>query len=78
MQEIQVVDPLWVLKQENSDATTSSPEYERPADKMEVAKYHPTRLLIMLGEFTCEPNRNFPAVTPNSQSSLSKSVFGAP
>ena len=52
MQEIQAVDTLWVLNQENSDATIPSPEYEKPIDDMEVAKYCPIRLSVELEEVT--------------------------
>ena len=44
MREIQVGDTLWVRKQQNSDATIPSPEYEKPLDDMEIAKYCPIRL----------------------------------
>ena len=57
MQEIQVVDTLWVLKQQNSDATIPSPEYEKPLDDMEMAKYRPIRLPAELEEITYGPNR---------------------
>ena len=39
MQKIQVSDTLWVLKQENSDVMIPSPEYGKPLDDIEVAKY---------------------------------------
>ena len=58
MREIQVVDTLCVLKQQNSDATIPSPEYKKPLDSMEVAKYRPIRLPVELEEVTYEPNRN--------------------
>ena len=76
MREIQVVDTLWVLKQQNSDATIPSPEYEKPLDDMEVAKYRPIRLPAELEEVTHGPNRNSPAVTPNSRPSLPTSITG--
>ena len=53
MQEIQVVDTLWVLNQQNLDATILSPEYENPLDNIEIAKYFPIRLPIKLEEVTC-------------------------
>ena len=34
MQEIQVSDTLWVLKQENSNVMIPSPEYGKPLDDM--------------------------------------------
>ena len=76
MREIQVVDTLWVLKQQNSDATIPSPEYEKPLHDMEVAKYCPVRLPAELEEVTHGPNRNFPAVTPNSWPTLTTSIVG--
>ena len=56
MQEIQVVDTLWVLKQQNSDATIPSLEYEKPIDDMEVTQYCPVRLPAKQEEVTCGPN----------------------
>ena len=76
MQEIQVVDTLWVLKQQSSDATIPSPEYEKPLDDMEVAKYHPIRLPAELEEVTYGPKRNSPAVTSTSWPSLPTSITG--
>ena len=76
MREIQVVDTLWVLKQQSSDAMIPSPEYEKPMDDMEIAKYRPIRLPVELEEVTSGPNRNLQAVTPNSRPSLPKSVVG--
>ena len=78
MQEIQVMDTFWVLKQQNLDATIPSPEYEKPLDDMEVAKYCPIRLPVELEEITYGPNRNSPSVTPNSWPSVPTSIAGAP
>ena len=73
MLEIQVVDTLWVLKQQNLDATIPSPEYKKPHDDMEVAKYRPIKLPTKLEEVTYGPNRTklsscdseYPAITSN-------------
>ena len=78
MQEIQVVDTLWVLKQQNSDATIPSPEYEKPLDNMEIAKYCPARLPAELEEITYGPNRNSSSVTPSSRPSVPTSIAGPP
>ena len=78
MQEIQVMDTLWVQNQEKSDATIPSPEYETPVDIMEVTKYCPTRRPAKQEEITYGPNRNSPSVTPNSQPSVPTSIAGPP
>jgi hypothetical protein len=78
MREIQVVDTLWVLKQQNSDATIPSPDYEKPLDDMEIAKYRPIRLPAELEEITYGPNRNSPYVTPSSRPSVPTSIAGPP
>ena len=65
MQEKQAVDTLWLLNQENSDATIPLQEYEKPFDDMKVAKYCPIRLSAKLEKVTCGPNKSFPAVTPH-------------
>ena len=72
------MDTLWVLKQQNSDATIPSPEYEKPLDDIEVAKYRPIRLPAELEEIIYGPNRNSPSVTPNSRPSVPTSIAGAP
>ena len=78
MSEIQVVDILWEMKQQNPDATIPSQEYEKPLDKMEVTKYCPIRLPAKLDEVTCGPNRNSPAMTPNSWLSIPTCNIGVP
>ena len=48
MWEIQVYDTHWILKQENYVVMIPSPEYGKPLDNMELAKYSPIRLLADL------------------------------
>ena len=76
MQEIQVSDTLWVLKQENSEVMIPSPEYGKPFDDMEVAKYHAIRLPIELEVVTYGPRGTSQTVTQPSRSSLLTSIAG--
>ena len=52
MQEIQVSDTLWVLKQENSDVMIPSPEYGNPLDNMEVANVRYSKVAHIRGFFS--------------------------
>ena len=70
-------DTLWVLKQENSDVTIPSPEYGKPLDNREVAKYHAIRLPIELEVVTYGPRGTSPSVTPLSKPSLPTSITGS-
>jgi hypothetical protein len=44
LQEIQVADTLWILREEKSIVMIPSLEYVKPLDDMEVAKYSQIRL----------------------------------
>ena len=77
MREIQVSDTLWVLKQENSDVMIPSPEYGKPLDDMEVAKYRAIRLPIELEVVTYGPRGTSQSVTQPSRPSLPTSIAGS-
>ena len=76
MQEIQVSDTLWVLKQENSNVMIPSPEYGKPLDDMEVAKYCAIRLPIELEVVTYGPRGTSQTVTQPSRPSIPTSIAG--
>jgi hypothetical protein len=78
MQEIQVSDTLWILKQGNSDVMIPSPEYGKPLDDMEIAKYHSISLPAALEEATNGPRRTSPTLTLSSRPSLPTSIAGTP
>ena len=76
MCEIQVSDTLWLLKQENSKVMIPSPEYGKPLDDMEVAKYCAIRLPIELEVVTYGPRGTSQTVTQPSRPSLPASIAG--
>ena len=45
VQEIQVSDTFWIIKQGNSDVMIPSQEYGKPLDNIEVTKYNSIRHL---------------------------------
>ena len=75
--EIQVSDTLWVLKQENSNIMIPSPEYGKPLDNMEDAKYCPIRLPAELEVVTYGPRGASFTVTQPSRPSLPTSIAGS-
>ena len=65
-----------ILKQENSDVMIPSPEYGKPLNDMEVAKYHAIRLPIELEVVTYGSRGTSPIVTQPSRPSLPTSITG--